>query len=196
MIAITLKTGENRGTPNATPRPQTKGIFMRLPLLALPLLLLGCSVNNGTIGGSFQTGDASYSSNESYDVNITQTAHPMSVGRQENAVDNADVSFDIEFTNRSDRPVSIKRISLQSMGGSLYRLETSSREFKRDVAPGEKTVFKYWAKAVTENRTIATNAPLVVRALIDTEVDGSEAHETFNREVNRAAVVGIGTTGG
>jgi hypothetical protein len=166
---------------------------MRLQLLALPLFLLGCSVNDGTVGAAFQTGDATYSSNEAYDVKIVQTAYPMSLGRQENRVDTADVSFEIEFTNHSDKAVKINRISLESMGGSHYRLETSTRKFERNVAVGEKVTFKYWAKAVTESTTFGVHAPLVVRALIDTVVDGNEQRELFNREVNPSAVMGVAT---
>jgi len=164
---------------------------MRLSFLAIPLLLLGCAASSNTIGGAIQTGDATYSSTGEYDVDITQIAAPTLAGQRDGQPVIQDVRFRIDFTNRGTQPVRITRISLQSMGGSMYRLETSTRSFEKTLSVGEKTSFEYWAKATVENPTMGTRAPLVVRALIDTVVSGSESQETFNREVNQGAVMGV-----
>lgn len=160
-----------------------------LVLLLGSLLLAGCT--NSTVGAGFgvTTGDPDYSSTEAYDVKVVQTANPMSFPNADNG--RIDVSFDIEFTNKSEKPVTITRISLQSMGGTQYRLETSTRKYERLVAPHEKTTFKYWAPAIVDGTALDARAPMVVRTLIDTLVDGQDSRETFNREVNGGWVIGV-----
>src|ERR1700674_1224177 len=103
------------------------------PLSVLFLVLvtsfaLACASNSRDAGISMITGDADYSSSDSYDVKIVQAASPMSFPKADKG--SIDVDFEITIKNRLTEPVTIDRISLQSIGGSLYRLETSSRKYE------------------------------------------------------------------
>jgi len=151
--------------------------------IALLLLLVGCSgatVNQGDV--ALSTGDADYDSTDKLRFNIEQTSHPMMFAGDKNRTD---VSFRITITNKAAAPITVKRISLQSMGGSSYRLDTQTRKFNKTIAPQAEESFKFWASAIATDTTMATRAPLVVR----TTVDGVEGGETplravFNRRVN------------
>jgi hypothetical protein len=140
------------------------------------------------------TGDADFSSTDQYDLTIAQTASPMSFPNADQG--KIDVAFDITFRNASKKAVLVDRISLQSMGGSLYRLDTSSRKFRKAIEPGQTFTFKFWAPAQVTSTTFDARAPMVVRAVIDTEVDGEKARELFNRQVNGTIAIGAGTRGG
>jgi hypothetical protein len=163
---------------------------MRISRLVLSLLIAGCAA---APHGPTVTPEVPYSSNSAYDVEVVQTAYPMAAGSQANRVaESGDVSFEIEFTNRSEKAVTIERISLEGKGGTSYRLKSSTRTFGRTVAPGEKVTLKYWANAVIEDRTLPFHSLLTVTALIDTTVEGTAHRETFHRKVNAgggAAVV-------
>ena len=93
------------------------------------------------------------------------------------------------------KPVLIDRISLQSMSGSLYRLETSSRQYKQTIAAGGEYKFKFWAPARVQDTVFEAKAPMVVRALVDTIVDETRTREVFNRQVNDGIAIG-GRVGG
>lgn len=154
---------------------------MRLISAILPLVLAGCAAAPRPAAVE----PAPFSSNASYDVEIVQTAYPMATSSQANrAALTGDVSFEIEFTNHSDRAVTIERISLEGTGGTSYRLKSSTRTFGRTVAPGEKVTLKYWANAVIEDPTQPFHSLLMVTARIDTTVDGASHHETFQRRVS------------
>ena len=157
-------------------------------LLLLLTLGFGCSSRNGDASVSMITGDADYSSTEDYDVKIVQAAAPMSFPADKGSID---VNFEITIKNLRQEPVTIDRISLQSIGGSAYSLDTSSRQYKRTIAAGATETFKFWAPARVDIHFDA-NAPLVVRAVVDTITNGATERETFNREVNGRVGVAMG----
>jgi hypothetical protein len=154
----------------------------------LLLVLTACSSSYNGAGVASSFGDATYSSSDEYDVKIVQTASPMSFPNADKG--KIDVKFDITIKNRQEKPVTIERISLQSMGGSLYSLETSSREYKQQIPAGASYTFKFWAPARVTDTMFDAKAPMVVRALVDTVVDETKTREVFNREVNDGFSVG------
>jgi hypothetical protein len=159
-------------------------------LLLLLTLGFGCSSHNTDGGISMITGDADYSSSNEYDVKIVQAASPMSFPKADRG--SIDVNFEITIKNLHQEPVTIDRISLQSIGGSVYRLDTSSRQYKKEIAAGATEIFKFWAPARVEGTTFDAKAPLVVRAVVDTIINGATQRETFNREVNGRVGVAVG----
>jgi hypothetical protein len=151
-------------------------------LAALTTLTFSCASHAGGAGVATTFGDSEYSSNDDYDVKIVQSAYPMSFPKADKG--SIDVSFDITIKNHMKTPVLIDRISLQSMSGSLYRLETSSRQYKQTIAAGGEYQFKFWAPALVQGTMFDSRAPMVVRAVVDTVVGDVKTREIFNREVN------------
>src|SRR5258708_39882968 len=94
--------------------------------LLLRSLRIGCKSRNGDASLSMITGDADYSSSEEYDVKIVQAASPMSFPKADRG--SIDVNFEITIKNLHQDPVTIDRISLQSISGSVYRLDPSGRQ--------------------------------------------------------------------
>jgi|SRR5712692_6075056 hypothetical protein len=159
------------------------------PLLLLASFCLSCSNNTRNAGVTMVNGDADFDSTDKLRFEIEQTAFPMTFRGDRGATD---VSFRITITNRMTAPVTVKRLTLQSMGGGSFRLETSRRKFDKTIAPGAKESFKYWAPAVATDLTANTRVPLVVRTTVDAVTEGTRIREVFNRRLNDEVSVDVG----
>lgn len=163
---------------------------MRNALLVIALASAACSGTTNTGGIAVTTGDADFDSTDKLRFEIEQTSHPMMFAGNKGSTD---VSFRITIANKGPAPVTIKRISLQSMGGSTYRLDTQTRKFNQKIAPQAKEIFKFWASAIATDLTMETRAPLVVRTTVEGLEGETPIRAVFNRRVNDEITVGIGS---
>jgi len=161
---------------------------MRNALLVLALASAACSGTTNTGGIAVVTGDADYDSTDKLRFEIEQTSHPMMFAANKGSTD---VSFRITIANRSPDPITIKRISLQSMGGSTYRLDTQTRKFNQKIAPQARESFKFWASAIATDLTMETRTPLVLRATVEGFEGETPVRAVFNRRVNDEITVGV-----
>src|SRR5258708_32120124 len=109
-------------------------------LILVTSLTLGCASHGGDAGVSVITGDADYSSSDNFDVKIVQAASPMSFPKADKG--SIDVNFEITIKNRLTEPVTIDRISLQSIGGPGYLPATPARPEKQRIAPARPEAIK------------------------------------------------------
>ena len=166
---------------------------MRNALLLFASIALGCGTANvGTGQGdvAFSTADAYYDSTDDLRFEIEQTSHPMMLGVSN---DRTDVSFRISITNKSKVPVTVTRLTLQSMGGSVYSVDTQRRKFNTKIAPNSKESLKFWASVTATNKRMETDVPLVIRTSVDGMQDDAPLHAVFNRRVNGMVTVAIGS---
>ena len=151
-------------------------------LLALLLVLgFGCASQPGDAGRISH--DAAYSSSNDYDVRVVHTTSSMVVGKTNSG--SIDAVFVIVIKNRGEQPVTVERISLQSIRGS-YFLDNSSHQYQRTIAAGASERFSYSAPAHVAS-TVDTFGPVVVQAVVDIAVNGAGRRETFNRQVPAGA---------
>ena len=142
---------------------------MRIALLLFALALLGCGTGGtGSFGTKqaevdFATADANYDSTDDLRFEIEQTSHPMIFGASQGRTD---VSFRITITNKTKVPMIVKRLTLQSMGGSIYRVDSQSRKFNTKIAPDARESFKFWATATATDTRMETYPPLVLRTMV------------------------------
>jgi hypothetical protein len=157
-------------------------LFTLLFVLVTSLTLgLACSSQPGDAGGIKH--DADYSSSNDYDVRVVHTSSSMVVGKANPG--SIDAVFVIVIKNRGEQPVTVERISLQSIRGS-YFLDNSSHLYQRTIAAGGSERFSYAAPAHVAS-TVDTFGPVVVQAVVDTTVNGARQRETFNRQVPAGA---------
>src|SRR5207253_8391992 len=162
---------------------------MRIALLLFALALLGCGTGGtGSFGTKqaevdFATADANYDSTDDLRFEIEQTSHPMIFGASQGRTD---VSFRITITNKTKVPMIVKRLTLQSIGGSIYRVDSQSRKFNTKIAPDARESFKFWATAIATDTRMETYPPLVQRATVDGLEGDASMHAVFNRRVNRS----------
>ena len=141
-----------------------------LILGAISLLFAGCT--HSVAGEEDSTRDFSF--------DVVQTADPPIMG----GFTRIDVPFQITIGNKTDVPVKVERIGLQSFEAGDYQIPFRSRPFEKVIAPGAKEKFEFWANAVVTDPILGTRAPLVLRTMVDfTSVNGNR-HEVFVRNVN------------
>lgn len=154
-------------------------------LLSALLVFVACS-SNVNLGGV--TGNVSNQSTHDFDVTIVQASTPQVFRGQTTA----DVRFDISVANRTAESYAVKRITIQTMGGSDYSVPPTTRNYDRVIAPGTTETFEYWATTTLgENVGPTPRAPLTVRTTIEAaNADGAKREETFTARLNgRVSVV-------
>lgn len=148
-------------------------------ILLLPLLLLGlaCAQSASLVAN---TSRASEGSTEDFDVTVVQTNTPTVMRNQRDA----DVQFEITVKNRTQEPWTVRRITVQSMGGATYSIPVTSREYDRTIAAGAQEKFGYWARAeVTEIGT--ARHPVTLRTSIEAmSANGAVRDEVFTTRLN------------
>lgn len=155
-------------------------------LLAPAALLLALACSSGL--GTGITGQTDGQSTEDFDVRVEQANTPMVMEGH----DTADVRFDITVRNRTAEPYTIRRIALQSLGGSTYRVPLNTRSYEKTVAPGTEAKIEYWASTAVDDVTLGAKAPLVLRTTLNVVGnDGKPREETFTARVNGHVAVGV-----
>ena len=158
----------------------------RFLLPAFLVLALACS-SNLNVGGV--TGDASHQSTEDFDVTIVQANTPQVFRGQSTA----DIRFDISVANRTAEAYAVRRITMQTVGGSQYTVPITVRQFERTIAPGTTETFEYWATTnIGDLEGPSPRAPITVRTMIEaTGPDGSKREETFTARLNGRLQMGV-----
>jgi len=141
--------------------------------------------SDGT-AASLMTGDAGETT-EDLDVDIEQMNAPMMMA----GFTTVDVKFEVAVKNRTQTPVTIEHIALQSVGAGDYQIPPRSRPFHKTIAPGAEQKFEFWATAQVGDTTIGTKAPLTLRAMLTLKDVQGKRTESFVRRVNGRVAVGI-----
>ena len=151
-------------------------------LLFLAVLAAGC----GSGGASLITGDTSHAGTEDFQVLIHQTNTPPMVTKGQPA----DILFEIGVRNQTDKPWTIDRIALQSMGGGSYRVPVSTRTYERTIAPGQEEKFNFWVTVAIDDETLGARRSMLMRAKLYAQADGVQREEIFTGSVNGRLTVG------
>lgn len=164
-----------------------------LSMTLLILLLTHCAGNTLRVGR--ETGDNAVTaqlgtgsgaeSTDDFDVTIEQPDHPPAMGAPR-----IDVRYVISVRNLTSETVTVKRITVQSAGGA-YNVEPRSRPFKLQLAPKSDGKVEFWATASNVDPVIGTNAPVTIRARIEFQQGEQTRQESFVRNVNGRASIGI-----
>lgn len=77
------------------------------------------------------------------------------------------VQFRFGVTNNSDQPITLTRVTIQSLGGGAYVLPQATNPYKVTIAPQESQNVEMWAPANIPYASIAgANGPVTVRATL------------------------------
>jgi hypothetical protein len=145
---------------------------MRLPLLALSLVLVAC--------GTTQSGKSA-----STEVQLIQLMGPAELNYPRGVME---VQFGLRITNQSADPIRLRQIQMTPVGlGGAYRLLSQSYHFNEEVAANTSRDVTWWARAVAEGdpNAVDANAPISVRAIA--VFDSAQGHfrkvvmETFRQ---------------
>jgi hypothetical protein len=158
---------------------------MRLAACAIfSLTLLACQ-SSGNLTG--QTGRREQSSTNDFEVVVEQAVSPMVMPSH----DDAQVRFDVTVFNHLPAPLTIQRISLQSMGGAGYSIPVTTREYTKVIEPGASETIEFWAAAAVSDATMGTHVPVTIRTTVEAVADGKQRREEFMNRVNGHVTTGV-----
>lgn len=158
---------------------------MRKTMLPLFVLLLAACAGGLDTG---ITGNTEGQSTDDFDVAVVQSNTPTVMEGH----NTADVRFDITVRNRTAEPYTIRRIALQSLGGSTYRVPVTTRGYEKTLEPGTEAKIEYWASTEVSDSTVGARAPLVLRTTLSViGKDGKPRDETFTGRVNGVVALGV-----
>jgi hypothetical protein len=141
------------------------------PLLFGLMLLTAGACTHSVAGEEDTTNDFAFS--------IAQTSYPPTV----TGVTNIDVPFEITITNKTNMPVKVENISLQSLDVGDYQVPFRSRPFNVEIGPGEKKALEFWANTIVTDTIQGTRGPLTLRTMIDFSASQGSRHEVFVRGI-------------
>jgi hypothetical protein len=74
------------------------------------------------------------------------------------------VHYSLAVQNRAAEPITLKQVSVASMGYGAYEVNQTSRVFKTIVAPGHTETVEFWVPAYIENASlVGANGPVTLR---------------------------------
>lgn len=114
------------------------------------------------------------------DLDVEQTASPM-VFRGDRTVD---IPLEIALRNRSEEPLELKRVVVESVGGSAYRIGRQMRSYKGSVEPGAERKLKFWATVDVDGTPSTVSAPMAMRITAVVMRGDVEVREAFIRRIN------------
>ncbi len=101
------------------------------------------------------------------------------------------VRYRLRVANRSAEEITLKRITLQSMGAGAYTVRPTSQPFNTKVAPDAFESVEFWVPAVVEyDTTLGSNGPVTLRLILQFDSSVGVFQETVVRQVSAAGVAG------
>ncbi len=95
------------------------------------------------------------------------------------------VRYQLRVDNRSAEPITMKTVTVNSMGYGAYRVETTSRPFQTVVAPDTFQVVEFWVPAIIDDASImGANGPVTLRLAVQFDSPVGQFQEVVTRQVN------------
>ncbi len=133
------------------------------------LLFAGCSA-------------ATYPVNPPPDVEIVQLYGPSDVPYSR-GISSLNAEFGVQITNRADVPITLKHVTLQSVGNATLALRREDRGFNNVINPGQTGQARINARLyfTSDMSGSPTREPLTIRATLQF----ASPKGTFNRIVQK-----------
>ena len=107
------------------------------------------------------------------DVRIIQISQVAAVAR--GITGGIPVQYRIRVANHAAEPITLVRVTVQSLGSGAYTLNPNSRAFDLKIQPEGFADAEFWAPATIEDATVyGANGPVTLRCL--TEYDSPMGH--------------------
>lgn len=151
---------------------------MRRSLVALVVFALAaCSSSSSSPGTKF--GDRP-TGVERPDIDVRQLSSPFFGSGY-----TAPLPLDVDITNRSSAPLSVRKVRIEAMGMSEFSIYPAERLFKEDIPPGQTKTFNINATAYTNIARLTPVEPLSLRATVDFETGQTRFHEIVFQQIRQ-----------
>lgn len=95
------------------------------------------------------------------------------------------IQYRLRIGNRSGEPITLKSVTLQSMGSGAYDVPTTSRPFTKLIPPDQFEIVEFWVPANVSNSTImGANGPVTLRATLRFDSPVGQFQEVVVQQVN------------
>ena len=95
------------------------------------------------------------------------------------------VQYAMRVGNRSRGPITLKQVTVVSMGMGAYDVEQTSRPFSTMIAPDDDQVVEFWVPAnITLSTVMGANGPVTLRATLHFDSPEGQFQEIVIRQVN------------
>jgi hypothetical protein len=157
---------------------------MRKSLAAVVVFVLAACASSGSKGMSAEAVQLAKPG-----IRIVQTSGLPTAARH---VDGAiSVSYAVRVENNATDTITLRRVTVQSVGDGAYYVGPSSTPFQVAVAPQKHGDVSFWAPARAGDTMIGANGPVTLRVTCEFESAKGRFIEVVTRQVNeRASIVG------
>ena len=95
------------------------------------------------------------------------------------------VQYQLRVGNRSAEPITLKSVSVQSIGSGAYDVGPTSRPFSKLIPPDQTEMVEFWVPANISNSTImGANGPVTMRATLQFDSPVGQFQEVVVQQVN------------
>ena len=153
---------------------------MRSPLVAVVVLFLtvSCSSMSSDSGLGRAKVDV-----VSPDIDIAQTSTVPMVARHVQG--GIPIHYAMRVSNRAAETITLKSVTVQSLGTGAYDVEPTSRPFTTKIQPDQYQVVQFWVPANVSTMTVmGANGPVTLRATLQFDSPVGQFQEVVIRQVN------------
>ncbi|HUP48652.1 MAG TPA: hypothetical protein VNA04_07665 [Thermoanaerobaculia bacterium] len=95
------------------------------------------------------------------------------------------VQYAVRVGNRSRGTITLKSVTVVSMGVGAYDVESTSRPFSAKIEPDQYEVVQFWVPAYVNLSTVmGANGPVTLRAVFRFDSPDGQFQEVIVRQVN------------
>jgi len=95
------------------------------------------------------------------------------------------IQYRLRIGNRAAEAITLKRVTVQSVGSGAYDVPATSRSFTKLVPPDQAEMVDFWVPANISNSTImGANGPVTIRATLQFDSPVGQFQEVVIQQVN------------
>jgi hypothetical protein len=117
------------------------------------------------------------------EIRITQLSSVPAAARHVEG--NLPIQYRLRVSNRSVEPITLKQVSVQSMGYGAYIVDLASRPFKTRIEPDQFQEVEFWVPArIDDASIIGANGPVTLRATVQFDSPVGQFQQIVVQQVN------------
>jgi hypothetical protein len=118
------------------------------------------------------------------EVQIVQTSSvPMAAKDVEGTIS---VHYAVRVANKANETITLKRVSVQTIGEGAYHLGPTSSPFDVAIAPGAFEDVQFWVAGVTGRSVVGANGPVTVRVTCEFDSASADTFQSIATQVVNA----------
>lgn len=94
------------------------------------------------------------------------------------------ISYAVRVRNQADQPITLKRVTVQSMTEGAYNVAPTSRPFDVKINPEQFEDVQFWVSAQTGSSVVGANGPVTLRVVCEFDSAAGRFQEIVVRTVN------------